>query len=454
MPGLLDQVRFNRIYFNGTAFRENDLVPEIRRLSGFFRAHARGDSPFIYLFAPNHVKTVIAYFAILEAGFIAVLIDPFVKRFELEECLIDTPPAALVRIDPRTPSFDPEREVEFRKESPAPGAGSDLENVCTLVYTAAEDGFYKGVMLTRKNLLSNARAIIDGNGMGKGSLSFAVLPFNHVFGLQAGLLAPALAGESILIEDISDLRRVRRYIRCIKELGVTHLYSVPILYYLMAKIPDIAKNLDRVESIISGGYKLTERIFQYFKNKSARDIREGYGLTEASPICTWQYSDRSVIPGSVGRSLPCCRVAVMNGDDSECVANEVGEVCVRGENVMRGYYRHPELTRKTLRNGWLHTGDLGRLDKDGYLYLVGLAKHMLNVGGRNVYPREVERLIRRNPSVRFIEIYGEPSELQGNIVRARVVLERDTPRERRAFKKWCLGNISSYKMPRIIHYLD
>jgi long-chain acyl-CoA synthetase len=438
----------------GQTVTSTELEASVDELARYLAHGMRSRSPFVFLFAPNHVKTFAAYFAIVRSGSIVVLLDPKIGCLELQEITALTPPAAVIRIDPTHFVFDYASEVAFCRREEEPEVLSECEGVCTIVYSAAMDGYAKPVMLTQQNLLADAQGTVnqepDCYRRVRGGVCSALLPLHSMFGWQSGLLSPILVDMSILIAEHGTISQL---LACAEDIGRHQSRIVSMISpmcRLLATASEIEHQFDTVEFFISGGCSLAPEVAIAFREKFGRPIREGYGLTEASPIYAHNHEDR---PGSVGKALDSCEVKTMDADDREAPEGVVGEVCVRGANVMKGYYGDPAATRTALRNGWLHTGDLGRLDGDGYLYLTGLKKRMLNMGGRKIYPAEVERLLQSCDNVESVEVFRRPARLCGDAAQARVRLKRRTPEAEKAFRQWCSRNISAYKIPKPIEFL-
>jgi long-chain acyl-CoA synthetase len=448
-----NDLQFSKIIFRDQFYYPPEINASIYDLISYFRANIVSNTPFIYLFAPNHIKTIIAYFAIIKSGHVCVLVEPDIGRLELAEMKQDTPPCALVHIDRVTDTFDYGKEIVFTHDNPQEYDWDELSDVATIVYTNAEDGYAKGAMLTRKNLLANAFSSLKCNSFDQNSMICALLPFNHLFGLQTGFLSPLLASSivdsSLLIFDFFQPSKIHKTFNDIINFNATHLCSIPIIYYLLLKA--FNKNiLPRNIKLCSGGYKLSESISNHFFNKTNKIILDGYGLTEAGPVCSWYADDDIVKRGSVGKFVYWCRIRIANESDIECPIGHVGEICIKGDNVMKGYYKNKKATQKTIKKGWLHTMDLGKIDSDGYLYLTNLKKRMLNVNGRKVYIAEVERLLRMNNNVIKADIFGEPHPFQNNIVKAIIDLKTKGPDQENSFKKWAIDSISHYKIPKTI----
>ena len=205
MTALTDFIRFNRIVFRDQVFTKEYMVKAIDGCARYLDKNIRSNSPVVYLVAPNHLKTIIGFLAIVKTGRAALLVDPKIGKIEYEEMLADTTPSALLRIDPQTIEFDCSKEVELTDYSMDTSLVAQLDDVAVMLYTAAEDGYAKAAMLTHRNLLSNAQVICEDNHVDASSTSCALLPFHHIFGLQYGVITPLIGNGTILVVDINRL---------------------------------------------------------------------------------------------------------------------------------------------------------------------------------------------------------------------------------------------------------
>jgi len=448
---LTDYIQPGRIFFRNKEYDPQTVMAGIDSVSRYLSENLISKSPFVYLFATNHVKTVFAYFGIIKARRICVIMDPKIGPLELEEKLLDTPPTACIRIDRATESFDFSKEIELRNP-PWKDGPDDLSDVCTMIYTAAEDGYAKAVMLTHENMLSNARDIITVDSVSTHTISNALIHYNHLFALQVGVIAPFLASGNILIQEIFDLKNIQSLSKEMKDAGVTNFYSVPIVYFMLSKIKDINQNVKKINGFTSGGCKLSEEIYNRFKKNTGQDIHEGYGLTEASPICSWHRRNDKININSVGRAFPCCEIKLFDKNMPIDAINSLGEICIKGKNVMKGYYNNLQYSKKILIDNWLHSGDLGYKDEKGYLYLTGLKKRMINYAGNKIYSEEVERICKKNEFVLQINVWGEKNVLYGYQAHADVILNKNTLQTQNTFLNWCYKNITVYKIPTKINF--
>jgi long-chain acyl-CoA synthetase len=451
-----NDLQFTKIIFKDRFYYPPEINASIHDLISYFRANIVSNTPFIYLFAPNHIKTIIAYFAIIKSGHVCVLVEPDIGRLELAEMKQDTPPCALVHIERTTDSFDYNTEIVFTRDNPQEFDWDELSDVATIVYTNAEDGYAKGAMLTRKNLLANAEGGLNSNRTDYLSVLCALVPFHHLFGFQVGvitsLFVSSQTGSVTLIEDISELREIRKIAEDFIKYGITNLYSIPIVYHLFTRFSDIKSIFIKANKICSGGYKLPDLTYDKFLVKTGKPILEGYGITEASPVCSWYHDDNPIKRGSVGKAYSCCDIKIFNKASQECANGECGEICIKGDNIMKGYYNNKTATQKILKNNWLYTGDLGKVDIDGYIYLTGLKKRMLNINGRKVYQAEVERLLKKHKNIKTIEVYGAPHTFQNDIVKANIELKIKGPKHEDIFRKWSVYSIGRYKFPKTITF--
>ena len=448
MPLLTDRLDFGNIYFRDKTYTPDTVSQSIDAVAECLNKRTISNSPFVYLFAPNHIKMVYALYGIIKSGRICVLVDPAIGKLELAEMMADTIPGALIRIDKTTDTFNFEKEFEFTDYTVEEKRLEGLEDVCLIVYTNASDGWAKGAMLTSENLLANAEAGITCNPNYENTVSCSVIPFHHLFALQTGVIIPSIARGNILIEDIADFSSIRKIGAELERFKATYIYAAPLVYYFLKKLPNIKSIVSHAKNLTSGGCRLADSIYSSYKNDLNVEIQEGYGLTEASPVCTWHWPGDRVKQGSVGRAFPCCEVAIFGPQDQSLPAGQVGEICIKGANVMKGYYNNPETTQLTTKNGWLHSGDIGKIDDEGYVYFIESKKLMFNVGGNKVYPAEVERLMKMHNNVLSVNISSETDLIQTCILNAKVKLRRNTPEAQKKLKEWCGENMTEYKVAK------
>jgi len=235
MQPLTDFLHFGNIFFNDKTYSPETIRASIDAVAENLTKRFISNSPFVYLFAPNHIKTVYALFGIIKAGRICVLVDPALKHFELEEMMKDSPPGALIRPDRQTDVFDFYKEIEVKHYQLSPTRIKGLDDVAIMLYTAADDGFAKGAMLTHENLSVSAEAIIESISLTHGTVSCAPISYHHLFALQSGVIAPCFVEGDFIITETSSLEKTRNIARLFETRSITHFHAVPFVYYLLGK---------------------------------------------------------------------------------------------------------------------------------------------------------------------------------------------------------------------------
>ncbi len=325
------------------------------------------------------------------------------------------------------------------------------EDVAVILYTSGTTGKPKGAMLTHKNLYSNARDTADYLAMNQNDRVVTTLPMFHVFCLTVSLNAPLISGATLLIVPKFSPAEI---FRLVKKYEATVFAGVPTMYNFLYQFPEgSASDFSSIRLCISGGSSLPVALLHNFENKFNVVISEGYGLSEASPVTCFNPHDRPRKAGSIGTSIINVENKIVNELGEDLPVGEVGELAVRGPNVMKGYYKMPEETESVLKNGWLHTGDLAKMDEEGYFYIVDRKKDMIIVGGFNVYPREVEEVLYNHPSVVEAAVVGIPDPNQGEAVQAFVVT-KDPHFTTDEVLSYCSQHLAKYKIPVSIEFLE
>ncbi|MDN3439261.1 fatty acid--CoA ligase family protein [Planococcus sp. APC 3900] len=320
-----------------------------------------------------------------------------------------------------------------------------------ILYTSGTTGKPKGAMLTHENLYSNARDVGEYLQIGADDRVIATLPVFHVFALTVVVNAPLLQGATIILVPRFNPKEV---FDAISNYKASVFAGVPTMFNFMNQLPDVdPADFASVRLAVSGGSAMPVALLHSFEEKFNVRISEGYGLSEASPVTCFNPIDRERKAGSIGTSIINVENKVVNELGEEVAANEVGELVVRGPNVMKGYYKMPEETASAIREGWLYTGDLARVDEEGYFYIVDRKKDMIIVGGYNVYPREVEEVLFAHPAVLEAAVVGLPDPDFGEEVNAYVVLT-DSSVTVEELKAYCAEHLAKYKVPRQFEILQ
>lgn len=328
----------------------------------------------------------------------------------------------------------------------------DKDDNAIILYTSGTTGLPKGAMLSHENVYSNARDVGAYLGMSADDRVVATLPVFHVFALTVVVNAPLNQGATILLEPQFSPQQV---LQTIREHKATVFAGVPTMYNFIYQYKDgNPEDYDSIRLSISGGASLPVSLLKNFEKKFNTRISEGYGLSEASPVTCFNPLDRERIPGSIGMSIVNVENKVVDEDGNEVAKGDVGELISRGPNVMKGYYKLPEETAKTLKNGWLHTGDMAKEDEDGYFYIVDRKKDMIIVGGFNVFPREVEEVLYSHPDIVECAVVGVAEDELGEVVHAYVVLKEASNLTEKEIVDYCSEYLVKYKLPSVVHFID
>jgi long-chain acyl-CoA synthetase len=242
--------------------------------------------------------------------------------------------------------------------------------------------------------------------------------------------------------------------------NVTIFAGVPTMYWAMLNVPDAEKkfDLDKIADNLrlcaSGGAAMPVEVMKAFDAKFKVKILEGYGLSETSPVASFSRMDKTRKPGSIGLPVWGVELRVVNENDEDVPAGELGEIVIRGHNVMKGYYKRSEATAEAFRNGWFHTGDIGNIDEDGYFYIVDRVKDMVIRGGFNVYPREIEEVLMTHPAVSLAAVIGVPDDQYGEEIKAFIVLNEKAQASEEEIIGWSKENMAAYKYPRYVEFRD
>ena len=332
---------------------------------------------------------------------------------------------------------------------------SKPEDIAFLLFSGGTSGLPKGVMLTHSNVIANAYQFnlwaeeIPEEDKG---IVLSALPLCHSFGLQCGLLAPLFRNEKIIILPKFDPTTV---LTIIEKKHVTSFYGVPTMYVALLKQEIEKFNLSSLKLCVSGGAGLPAEIHQDFQKRTGISIVEGFGLTECSPVCTINpYSNPKV--NSIGKALPYTSIKIIDSETSEEVPDgEIGEIAIKGPQVMKGYLgKGLESLSVFTSDGWLKTGDLGKVDSEGYYFIVDRSKDVINSGGLKIYPREVEEVLYKHPSVSLAAVVPIPDEYFGEVGKAFIVTKKGKEIVEEELIEVCKDSLAKYKIPKSFEFID
>ena len=492
------------LVYYGARWSYRRFWAETERLAAQFARAGVGPGDRVALYLPNCPAYPVAFFATLRLGASVVQVSPLYLGQDLVRLLRDSEPKVLVTLEILYPNYDRVRReapvpVQFvarlrdlypwhlrpfvntvlrRQKQPtefpahpevrswrsavrAAGAapmwkGDPATTVAVLQYTGGTTGRPKAAMLSHRNLVANvvqARAWNTRRTPGD-EVVMAAIPFFHIYGLTIALLLGLADGATVVLQTRPEIREL---LKLIDRYRPTQFPGVPALYQAFNHQPDIAKyHLRSVRFCMSGSAPLPIEVARRFEALTGAPLFEGYGLSEASPATHANPIDGERREGSIGLPLPNTWQRVVDAETAteELKNNEVGELEVKGPQVMLGYYRQPEETQQVLRDGWLRTGDIALIDDDGYAFVIDRKKDMINVGGMKVYPREVEEVLFQHPAVADVAAIGVPDAERGEVVKAFVVLRPGTTASGEDLIRFVRERIAHYKAPRTVEFRD
>ncbi|AMX82602.1 long-chain fatty acid--CoA ligase [Geobacillus subterraneus] len=421
---------------------------------------------------PNSPEVVIAFSGVVKAGAVVVPVLPLLQAQEIHYIFRDCSPKVVLTAEmllgkvreaardlPRSPSvltLEPSNSPHslWTRMEQAPSTLPEVavadNDAAALLYTSGTTGQPKGVVLTHRNLYANAEAAAE---MAKllqtksDRVSLGVLPISHAFGFTMMNVALLLGDRVVLLPHFEP----KKVLEAIEVHRVTHTAMVPAMFHALCHAPEADRyDTSSLAACVSGSASLPPALAERFQRKFGCLILEGYGLSEAAPIVTATDPTKPIKPGSVGLPLPSVKVAVVDEQGNPLPPNKVGELIVSGPNVFRGYYGKDEETRRALRGGWLYTGDMARIDEDGYVFIVDRKKDVIIRGGFNIYPRDLEELLMSHPDVLEAGVVGVPSPRMGEEVAAYVVIRRGASVTEEELIRFCQEKVAKYKSPRFL----
>ncbi|MBM7096520.1 AMP-binding protein [Bacillus sp. H-16] len=487
------------LHFMGTEMTFAEVYDSALRFASGLRGLGVKKGDRVAIMLANTPQSVISYYGTLLTGAVVVQTNPLYVERELEHQMIDSGAKVMICLDlvyPRVANVLKKTKLEhvivtgikdylpFPKNLIYPfiqkkntGIKVDItynekthpftrvlkenepvetevsvnpkEDLALLQYTGGTTGVAKGVMLTHHNLVANTtqalrwmHKIDHGN-----EVILCALPFFHVYGMTVGMNFSIMDRSKMVIMPRFDTTQI---LKAIQKQRVSIFPGAPTMYIGLINDPDVNKyDLSSVEVCISGSAPLPVEVQQRFEKLTGGKLSEGFGLTEASPVTHFNLMWGKRPSGSIGLPWPDTDAAVINGETGEqAEAGEIGELIVRGPQVMKGYWNRPEETKAVFQDGWLLTGDMGYMDEEGYFYIVDRKKDMIIAGGFNIYPREVEEVLYEHEAIKEAVVIGVPDPYRGETVKAFVVLKEGMELSEKELNEYCRKNLSAYKSPK------
>lgn len=494
------------IHFNGKELSYQELYDSALKFAGYLQKIGIQKGDRVAIMLPNTPQSVISFYGVMMAGGIVVQTNPMYTERELAFQMKDSGAKAIVALDilfPRIKKIQGETELEhiiitaikdylpFPKNLVYPfiqkkqygysvkveHKGNDHlfteiikhptlqvpimninfeEDLAILQYTGGTTGFPKGVMLTHKNLIANTKmcqAWLYKYREGE-EIVLGALPFFHVYGMTTVMILSILQASKMVLIPKPDPEVL---LKTIQSQRPTMFPGAPTMYIGILNHPDLSKyDLSSIDSCISGSAPLPVEVQEQFEKLTGGKLVEGYGLTESSPVThanlLW---DGERVKGSIGLPWPDTLAEIRSVETGEPLpVGEIGELVVKGPQVMKGYWNRPEETQEVLKDGWLHTGDMGYMDEEGYFYIVDRKKDMIIASGYNIYPREIEEVLYEHPAVKEVVVAGVPDPYRGETVKAYIVLKEGATVTEDELNKFARKNLAAYKVPRKYEFRD
>jgi long-chain acyl-CoA synthetase len=447
----------------------SELDDRSARLATLLREKGLEPGDRVGVMLPNVPEFPIAYYGVLRAGGIVVPMNVLLKRREIAFYLEDSGTRLLLAWhgfaeEAREGAADAGAEpVEVEPAAfaatlagldPTPGLADTAEDdIAVILYTSGTTGKPKGAELTHFNLSRNAEISSRTTcEVGAGDVVLGALPLFHSFGQTVGMNASLRVGACLTLVPKFEPGEA---LATMQRDGVTHFYGVPTMFGALLHHPERERyDTSSLRTCITGGASMPVEVLRGFEEAFGCVVLEGYGLSETSPVASSNHPDRERKPGSIGTPIEGVEMQVVDENDNPVPQGEVGEIVIRGHNIMKGYWQRPDATEEAMRGGWFHSGDMARVDEEGYFYIVDRKKDLIIRGGYNVYPREVEEVLYEHPKIREAAVVGVPHDEWGEEIGAAVVLhdgEELPPEEVSAYVK---DRIAAYKYPRVVWFLD
>ena len=473
---ILDDIKLRYAEVNGAA---NTIANGLVKLGV-------GPGDKVAMMLPNTPHFVICYYAILKTGATVVPLNVLFKRHEIAYHLEDSDSVALIAwegfLEEATEGF---RRVESCRhllvaQAPAGmGTGSGglpdgalplnalladnpptfdtfqtmPDDTAVILYTSGTTGRPKGAELTHFNMLFNAMVCVEKLLPVKtDEVGLGALPLFHSFGQTCVMNTMLYAGGTLTLLPRFEPQKA---LEVMARDRVTLFAGVPTMYFYLLNFPEADKyDLSALRTCVSGGSAMPVEVMHAFNKKYNVTILEGYGLSETSPVASFNHLDRPPKPGSIGTPIWGVEMRCVDSEGREVQVGELGEIVIRGHNVMKGYYKRPEATAEAIKGGWFYTGDLAFMDEDGYFFIKDRVKDMIIRGGFNVYPREVEEVLYGHPAIAEAAVIGVPDPALGEEIKAVVALKPGQAVSEQELIAYCKERLAAYKYPRSVEFRE
>ncbi len=439
------------------------------RVAGLLKDKGVQPGDRVGIMLPNVPYFAIAYYGVLRAGGVVVpmnvllkgrevafyLSDPGAKHLFAWHGFLEAAQEGAKEAGAEVIPVEPGKFEQLLAEAPrAPeDAERDGSDTAIILYTSGTTGTPKGAELTHANMRDNCRyGGVDLVGMNETDVVLGALPLFHSFGQTCCMNTAVRAGACLTLIPRFDPGKA---LEIIQRDEVTMFDAVPTMYHAILNHPERGNfDTSSLRLCCSGGSAMPVEVMRSFEEAFDCKILEGYGLSETSPVASFNHPDRERKPGSIGTPIQGVEMKVVDDDGNDVPQGEVGEIAIRGHNVMKGYWNRPDTTEEVMTGGWFHTGDMARVDEDGYFFIVDRKKEMIIRGGYNVYPREIEEVLYEHPAVSEAAVVGIPDDSLGEEVAAAIVLREGAEAAADDIRAFVKERVAAYKYPRAIWFAD
>ena len=436
----------------------------------------------VAIMLPNTPHFVMCYYAILKAGATVVPLNVLFKRHEVEYHLDDSKSVALIVwegfLGEAAEGFQKAKNCRNLVVAQMPGSAAQLpegalplnalmvdtapifdtvqtmpDDTAVILYTSGTTGRPKGAELSHANMLFNTMTCAEKlMAIGRDEVGLAVLPLFHSFGQTCVMNNMLYAGATITLLPRFEPQKA---LEVMARDRVTYFAGVPTMYFYLLNFPDAANyDLSSLRICGSGGSAMPVEVMHAFNKKYNVTILEGYGLSETSPVASFNHPDHDPKPGSIGTPIWGVEMRCVDADGKEAPVGELGEIVIRGHNVMKGYYKRPDATAEAIRGGWFYTGDVAYKDEEGFFFIKDRVKDMIIRGGFNIYPREIEEVLYAHPAIAEAAVIGVPDTALGEEVKAVVAFKPGQSATEQEIIDYCKERMAAYKYPRSVELRD
>ncbi len=464
---------YKSLHYLGQDFTNTERMEYASALAQALRDRGIGVNDRVMVMMLNSPEVLGAFQAVWKLGAVIIPVTPQLGPAEVEFMLRDSEAKVILTGGPLAPMLgqavgNQEGTPEVLVLGPVEAEGTtniaaeveaargklpwdyltdrDDDDLALLLYTSGTTGNPKGVMLTHKNMDSNARAVeeMSTGGVEPFERFLHVLPLSHSYGVLMMNLGYLMGTVSVMLP-MFDLATVFKTLEAHK---VQNFSVVPtILTYMLNFPPRSEFDLSTLKKVNSGGAALPNEVRLAFEKEFGCVVKEGYGMSECAPSATGYNDDEDYRPGSIGRAIPGVTISIRDASNDELPRGETGEICIQGPNVMLGYWNLPDVTEKTLAGGWLHSGDVGHMDDESYVFITDRMKDLIIKGGENISPREIEEAIYQMDSIAEVAVFGIPSNTFGEEICAAIVAREGAEVTLEGVRAHCAGVITKFKLP-------